>query len=528
MKRNFGIAAVLVAGLFGCDVQKNDSDAKSLDNFARASATEAHQNQCNGNYALMEDLFSPEVEMINIHPAQGQKVEQIQAKVESALRAVPTEVQVAFFGLGGIVEVTPNAHEICSQKLTSEQKERVAEGGGRIKGCWKYQTDFYINDSNQYEEDKRVVIYVDTDVAAIEHALVRTFGYVLSQVLVKLDHKEGQTYLTQVAGDEQFNGAKEAVALAFLKDVANSDGKYSLAAYESLIGKGVLSADDLTRRTAWDALMQSDANSAKAFMDYVFAEAFDSTYCSDATRTTMKADFPGAAEAFAPVSEAITGLKSELKTVENIEQTAKIESAPADASAKPATTTAQGDEGFSPTKKRQSYALFGGRIFGGIARAIGAIGRGVIRVGAAVVRGAARVAGAVVRGAARVVKGALRIGAAVLRATGRVALGIFRGAVRVAAGVVRAGGAVIRLVARGALVVGRVIVRGTGAVIRGVFGAPEAFATEAGMVLDRGILDTDGDGIEESKDGCSNTPAGARVWTSGQWMGCAGGQFKDR
>ncbi len=523
MNRIFGIAAVLVAGLFGCDVQKSGSETKSLDNFARASTSDLRQNQCHGSYPLMEDLFSPEVEMINIRPAQGQKVEQLQAKVESALRAVPTEVQVAYFGLGGIIEVTPNAHEICSQKLTADQKDRVSEGGGRIKGCWKYQTDFYINDSNQYEEDKRVVIYVDTDEASIEHALVRTFGYVLSQVLVKLDHQEGQAYLTQVAGDEQFDGAKQAVALAFLKDVAGSNGKYDLSAYKSLVGAEVLSQDDLVRRTSWDALMASSPESAKAFMDYVFAEAFDSTYCSDETRATMSAGFAAAAAAFAPVAEAITGLKSDLKTVDKIEQVATTDSAIASA-----TNPAQGDDGFKPVKKRQAYGLFGGRIFGGIARAIGAIGRGVIRVGSAVVRGAVRVTGAVVRGAAVVVRGALRFGAAVIRATGRVALGLFRGAVRVVAGVVRAGGAVIRLAARGALVVGRVIVRGTGRVIRGVFGAPQAFATEAGMVLDRGVLDTDGDGIEESKDFCSNTAAGGNVWQSGEWMGCAGGQFKDR
>jgi len=40
--------------------------------------------------------------------------------------------------------------------------------------------------------------------------------------------------------------------------------------------------------------------------------------------------------------------------------------------------------------------------------------------------------------------------------------------------------------------------------------------------------DADGDGIPNAQDRCSNTPAGAPVWPSGDWMGCAGGQFVDR
>jgi uncharacterized protein YkwD len=39
--------------------------------------------------------------------------------------------------------------------------------------------------------------------------------------------------------------------------------------------------------------------------------------------------------------------------------------------------------------------------------------------------------------------------------------------------------------------------------------------------------DADADGVPDSVDRCSNTPAGAAVWTSGEWIGCAAGQFRD-
>ena len=39
--------------------------------------------------------------------------------------------------------------------------------------------------------------------------------------------------------------------------------------------------------------------------------------------------------------------------------------------------------------------------------------------------------------------------------------------------------------------------------------------------------DADADGVPDTTDLCSKTPAGAAVWTTGEWLGCAGGQFRD-
>ncbi|MGZ3421472.1 MAG: thrombospondin type 3 repeat-containing protein [Polyangiales bacterium] len=40
--------------------------------------------------------------------------------------------------------------------------------------------------------------------------------------------------------------------------------------------------------------------------------------------------------------------------------------------------------------------------------------------------------------------------------------------------------------------------------------------------------DGDGDGIVDKKDRCTKTPAGKRVWTYGEWVGCAGGEVRDK
>jgi hypothetical protein len=41
-------------------------------------------------------------------------------------------------------------------------------------------------------------------------------------------------------------------------------------------------------------------------------------------------------------------------------------------------------------------------------------------------------------------------------------------------------------------------------------------------------VDSDDDGIPDTRDRCSATPRGAPVWPDGMWAGCAGGQYVDR
>lgn len=525
MLRFVSTILVLAAAGVGCKQRHDASEVQSLDNFARGSGAALSQNSCHGGYDLIEDLFSPDLDMVNIHEAPGQTLDAMQTRVESALRAVPTEVQVAFFGVGGIVEVTPEAHNICAQKLDDDAKKRLSEGGDRIKGCWKYQTDQIEDENGTKEADPRVVIYIDTDAGSIEHALVRTFGYVLSQVLVKLDKDGDQPRVRTVQSDPKFEEAKEKITLAFLKDVGASNGRYDLKRHARLLGTDVVSADQLARSTGWQQLKTQRPDAARAFADYVFAETFDSFYCSTQTKDVLTRDFRQTGTEFQPVAEAITGMAAELAEVQGADEILqKIEEGkdqvtPVRSGDRPST-----DDGDVVQKTEISLggAAFGLRFFGGffrgVGRVIGAIGRGVFYGARAVVQGVARVA-----------VGAVRFGAAVVRGTARVVGAVFRGAARVARGIVVGTGRLIGAAARAVVAVGRVVVRGAGRVVRGIFGEPIYFATEPGVILEPSPLgDQDGDGIEDAADVCSKTQAGASVHQIPEWLGCAEGQQRDR
>lgn len=43
-----------------------------------------------------------------------------------------------------------------------------------------------------------------------------------------------------------------------------------------------------------------------------------------------------------------------------------------------------------------------------------------------------------------------------------------------------------------------------------------------------GTIDSDGDGVPDNKDRCTHTPSGSRVWKFGEWIGCAGGERRDK
>lgn len=65
---------------------------------------------------------------------------------------------------------------------------------------------------------------------------------------------------------------------------------------------------------------------------------------------------------------------------------------------------------------------------------------------------------------------------------------------------------------------------------RRVWRAGEWIGCAGGEFRDRDVTggqDSDGDGVKNRDDQCSGTPAGRRVWRSGEWKGCAGGQYKD-
>jgi hypothetical protein len=144
--------------------------------------------------------------------------------------------------------------------------------------------------------DDSVAIYVkaESDPAKttqnIRHALVRSFGYLTAQLILKVNQTEQGTVLTDTP---ELRAFKSDLVMSLLDDVVKSP-KYALKAFKgSLSGKLLDERSKASeRRVAWDRIASSVEG--QAFADTVLAESFDSYYCSQASRLVMKNDFSGA------------------------------------------------------------------------------------------------------------------------------------------------------------------------------------------------------------------------------------------
>lgn len=234
--------AALCAG--GCK-QSTGSQVESLDNFARKDDAGIH-NQCMGSYALSSTvrLYSD---------ADDANVLQNLAK---AATAIPPRLQKIFFEVdSGAVMATSSYSRDCETHLRNapmSERRYLSEGKGKISGCVDKRDDV-----------KVATIRIAPTAAAAEHELVRMFGLLYAQVYGP------RTF-------SNWRNATEALTTRFLRDIADNP-RLSIEPYE-----GMLNSEAGYRR----------------FVDFVFAEAFDSYYCSSQTRMRFASQFPRTYQSF--------------------------------------------------------------------------------------------------------------------------------------------------------------------------------------------------------------------------------------
>lgn len=256
------LALTMIAPLtfLGCKGDFN-SQTKSLNNFARNSGDVA-RNVCSGNYQMIAGIQA-EWDHVDFSQAAEAEVPKLKNALKKSLSAVPTNLQELFFGLGGKIVFSPNLSEPAksSSDLTcdrsGEKAKFAGEGTGQIEACWTV-------DPRTFD----VVILMNPKEESVQHATVRIFGYILSQVLTKVgvDSKENVLVAQKDGAFEMLLGD---IATAVISDVKRPGSKYTMKLNESL-----------TR--------------SPEFKYFAFAESFDSYYCNTTLRQSMakKDEFP--------------------------------------------------------------------------------------------------------------------------------------------------------------------------------------------------------------------------------------------
>lgn len=243
--RHTSLFLVLVSAGFSACRPAPAASVRSLDNFA-SRESKLRTNQCVGSFPLSASL------RIYAEPGRVDLMNGLKATVA----AVPPAIQDTFFATdGGAVVATVAQVDACAQPGNGAAVEErfTNEGSAVPMACLR------ANDAR-----RKATIFVQPEATAAKHAVVRMFGLLYAHVY----------------GPKKFANwrqASELLANGFLADVAGNP-RLSIKAYEALLGT---------------------PEGYASFVDFVFAEAFDSYYCNADTRKHFSATFPRTFQAFA-------------------------------------------------------------------------------------------------------------------------------------------------------------------------------------------------------------------------------------
>jgi hypothetical protein len=325
------LVVTLMALLLSCKPAQDLSKTKTLDNFA-AGKTIA-DNQCKGTKSV---VFPSSRIFVKDKPCTGKNAQdKLCQSVKSYLTAVPEEVQSAFASLGGSIIVRSDAAKICSQPFSDKKSGQFINNDEAklIKSCF-----FYGNAKNAVKGQEAVLSIIhDADSKEIAFGGVRVFGYLFSQFLSRLDpvaktNRSTPSFELMGSDTMQFSSLKNKVAHSFVNDVLTKK-IYQLETLSPLLGDkensvkaiakikenhsiskaNIFEGVSFAKDSDVDVFGVKNVDQAREirrirFEDYIFAEAFDSFHCSDATRKVMNQQFADTEIVFTPANNAILAL----------------------------------------------------------------------------------------------------------------------------------------------------------------------------------------------------------------------------
>ncbi len=276
---------------------KNPSSRlKSLDNFAAGRRVKT--NVCSGDPALAnEDGLNVALSALTgriDYETKGDK-KQLEVAVKTAFSAVPADIQNLFLTLNGRVLVTDNANGVCTnmdrqmasglgKAFKAEELKALEEDMNSVTSCYLFGVPS-ITKQITGQDGQMLTLVLPGSVTEIKHSLVRSIGYLVSNVFSHLVYSMSDNVITWVSLENpSFTAKKDEVAAGFLQDVAKSGFAGRFTKYQN--GGSATPAEK------------------KSFTTFVYAEAFDSFYCnthaknSDNTLQTMIKNFPNSYAAF--------------------------------------------------------------------------------------------------------------------------------------------------------------------------------------------------------------------------------------
>lgn len=291
----FVLGALIVDSLAGCR-KPESARLKTLDNFAAGRRVKT--NVCGIDPAMAgQDGLNVALTALSgriDYETTGDK-KQLEEAVKASFAAVPADIQNLFLTMNGRVLVTDNANGVCTnmdrqmaqglgKAFKAEELNALKEDMNSVTSCYLFGVPS-ITKQITGKDGQLLTIVVPGSAAEIRHSLVRSFGYLVSNVFSHLVYSKGDKVVNWLSAENpSFTAKKDAIAAGFLKDIAKSSFASRFSKYQK--GGAATPAEK------------------KSFTTFVYAEAFDSFYCnnyaknSDNTLQTMIKQFPASYAAF--------------------------------------------------------------------------------------------------------------------------------------------------------------------------------------------------------------------------------------
>ncbi len=304
---SLAFSGVLALCFSSCRVASDDSYAriKTLDSIASGTLN-LDAYQCKGTSAVQITDQKIIFDQLDTAKVSAAKQAELRTAVKDYISALPQSAEALFLQMGGQVLITSRASEICASAHYGRNLDESK--GEKTDGCFQFASD------PTGRQGAIFTIIHTPDAKKIRYYGPQIFGYMYAQFYSRLTLTADKKGLDVTEQESlQLIALKERVANAFLADIlATKD--YKIEVIQNLLGDK--SEQELKNTSIEQPLERlaalKDSKRRSQFLDYVYANSFQSAHCNSKSLEVAKAKFKKSTALFREIDAAVVQVSAVL------------------------------------------------------------------------------------------------------------------------------------------------------------------------------------------------------------------------
>ncbi len=304
---SLAFSGLLALSFSSCRVAQDSSYAriKTLDSIASGTLN-LDAYQCKGTSTAQitdQKIIFDQLDTAKVSIA---KQAELRTAVKDYISALPPSAETLFLQMGGQVLITSRASEICAAAHYGRNLDESK--GEKTDGCFQFAND------PAGRQGAIFTIIHTPDAKKIRYYGPQIFGYMYAQFYSRLTLTADKKGLDVTEQESlQLIALKERVANAFLADIlATKD--YKIEVIKNLLGEK--SDQELKNKSIEQPLERlsalKDAKRRSQFLDYVYANSFQSAHCNSKSLEVARTKFKKSTALFREIDAAVVQVSAVL------------------------------------------------------------------------------------------------------------------------------------------------------------------------------------------------------------------------